>query len=414
MYKALAHPENNGYVRPYTLQERLAHVKEAQRTLGSGFTWICDAIDNPIKHAMGNSPNSEFVIDGEGRVVRKRSWSDVDSLRADLEELVGPVENPTDPADVQLATQSPPKVAARGVVKRIELPSNLRALVIEPKIEPDGQPFYAKLRAEADSELLSSGKGQLYIRFMMDPLYHVHWNNLVEPIRVQFVQASGGEKPQLDSRVKPGEWTGPEVKEPADIDPREFLAMVEMGESRDPLKLVVKYFACNDEEGWCRPVTQVYTVRLEGDRDGGRRTGGGRGRRPGAGGRGDLAGRPGFGGRPDFGRRPGFGGRRPDFGGRRPDFGGRRPGFGGERPERGPATAAFGRLAKVDPTRNKLLIETRGGGKQPVQTTDKTRVERNRKPAKLSDLKPGDRIVIRYESAGDEPVTATVILASGK
>ena len=65
VYKALAHPEQNGYVRPYTLQERLAHVKEARRTLGSGFTWICDAIDNPIKHALGNAPNSEFVIDGE-------------------------------------------------------------------------------------------------------------------------------------------------------------------------------------------------------------------------------------------------------------------------------------------------------------------------------------------------------------
>jgi crotonobetainyl-CoA:carnitine CoA-transferase CaiB-like acyl-CoA transferase len=30
--------------------------------------------------------------------------------------------------------------------------------------------------------------------------------------------------------VKPGEWTGPEVKEPADIDPREFLAVVDEAE----------------------------------------------------------------------------------------------------------------------------------------------------------------------------------------
>ena len=56
-------------------------MKEAQRTLGSKFTWICDAIDNPIKHAMGDAPNSEFVIDGEGRLLRKRSWSDAAALR---------------------------------------------------------------------------------------------------------------------------------------------------------------------------------------------------------------------------------------------------------------------------------------------------------------------------------------------
>jgi len=398
----LAHPETNGYIRPYTLEERLAHVKEAQRTLGSKFTWICDAIDNPIKHAMGNAPNSEFVIDGEGRLLRKRSWSDAAALRADLEELVGVVENPTDPADVKLETQTVKRAAARGVVKRIELPSNLRALVIEPSIEAGegALPFYAKLRAEADGELLSGGAGQLYIRFMMDPLYHVHWNNLVEPIRVTFVTDGDGKDPVVDTRVKPGEWTGPEVKEPADIDPREFLAAVEMGESRGPLKLVVRYFACNDEEGWCRPVTQTYTIHLRADRDGGRRSGGNRGgRRPGAGDRGDLAGRPGFGGRPG-----GFGGR--------PSFGGR-PGFGG-RPQRGPSRAAFGRVSKLGVEAGRLLIEVRGGGQQSVVISKSTRIERNRKPASLSDLKPGDRIVVTHSPVEAGPVTATTILASGK
>ena len=75
----------------------MAHVKEAQRTLGSKFTWICDAIDNPIKHAMGNAPNSEFVIDREGKLLRKRSWSNAAALRADLEELVGTVVNAEKP-----------------------------------------------------------------------------------------------------------------------------------------------------------------------------------------------------------------------------------------------------------------------------------------------------------------------------
>ena len=398
-------------------------MKEARRTLGSGFTWICDAIDNPIKHALGNAPNSEFVVDGKGRLVRKRAWSDPAALRADLEELVGKVENPTDPADLELVQEAPPRAAARGVVKRIELPGDMRPLVIEPLIEKgsDATPFYAKLRAEADSALLSEGKGQLHIRFMLDPLYHVHWNNLVEPIRVRFVESSG-EKPGLDGRVKPGEWTGPEVKEPADVDPREFLATVDMGDSREPLKLVVKYFACNDEEGWCRPVTQTYTVQLKGDRDGGRTRSRRGGQRPG-GGRGDLAGRPGFGRRPDFGGRPGgFGGRpggfrgRPGgFGGRPGDFRGRPRGFGG-RPEspQGPATAAFGRVASIDAKRGQLTVEKRGGGTQSVRIDDKTRIERNRQAARLSDLQPGDRIVVKHSPTESGPVTATSILARSR
>ena len=398
-------------------------MKEARRTLGSGFTWICDAIDNPIKHALGNAPNSEFVVDGKGRLVRKRAWSDPAALRADLEELVGKVENPTDPADLELVQEAPPRAAARGVVKRIELPGDMRPLVIEPLIEKgsDATPFYAKLRAEADSALLSEGKGQLHIRFMLDPLYHVHWNNLVEPIRVRFVESSG-EKPGLDGRVKPGEWTGPEVKEPADGDPREFLATVELGDSREPLKLVVKYFACNDKEGWCRPVTQTYTVQLKGDRDGGRTRSRRGGQRPG-GGRGDLAGRPGFGRRPDFGGRPGgFGGRpggfrgRPGgFGGRPGDFRGRPRGFGG-RPEspQGPATAAFGRVASIDAKRGQLTVEKRGGGTQSVRIDDKTRIERNRQAARLSDLQPGDRIVVKHSPTESGPVTATSILARSR
>ena len=414
IYKALAHPEHNGYVRPFTLKERLAHVKEAQRTLGSGFTWICDGLDNSLKHAMGNAPNSEFVIDGDGRVVRKRSWSDAKALRKDLVELVGPVGKPTDPATLKLKTAPPHRAAASGVVKRIEVPGNLRALVIEPRHVESGPrqeatPFYAKLRAEADADLLAGRSGTMFVRFMMDPLYHVHWNNLVEPIRVRFrgaAVATGGEKQsresevagRLDSRVQPAEWTGPTVKEPADIDPREFLVEVSPGESREPLVLEVHYFACHDQEGWCRPVTQVYTIHLRADRDGGwatrRRPGGGRNGRRG----GDLAGRPDFRPRPGFLPRPGIG---------------RRPFPPGE-PRRGPATALFGRVVKIDAGGGRLLVESRAGDKRKALVTERTRIERNRKPARLTEIRPGDRIVIRHKATESGPLRATTILARGK
>ena len=42
VYKSLAHPEYNNYVTPFTLEERLMHVRESQRVIGSRIRWICD------------------------------------------------------------------------------------------------------------------------------------------------------------------------------------------------------------------------------------------------------------------------------------------------------------------------------------------------------------------------------------
>ena len=61
-----------------------------------------------------------------------------------------------------------------------------------------------------------------------------------------------------------------------------------------------------------------------------------------------------------------------------------------------------------------MLVEIRGGGKQAVRITETTRIQRNRKPAKLSDLQPGDRVAVRYRPGESSPLTATSILARGK
>lgn len=265
IYKALAHPENDGYVQPFTQAERLLHVKEARRTIGSRVPWICDTMDNTLKHALGDAPNSEFVIDPEGKVVRRRQWSRPDELRRDLEELVGPVEQPTRVSDLHLKTEPPPRVAAKGVVPRIERPAGLEALRIEPELAADGDkkpvPFYAKLRAEADASLRQTGRGKLSIALHLDPLYHVHWNNLMKPLRVEFDAA--------EDAVTPRVWDGPKVDAASDIDPREFLAEINVGENRQPLGLTVKYFACSDEQGFCLAVTQRYTIHFERDPDAG-------------------------------------------------------------------------------------------------------------------------------------------------
>ena len=80
LYKALAHPKLDGYVTPFTLEERLMHVAEAERTLRSQITWLADTMENDAKLALCDSPNSEFVFDKEGRLVTKRLWSDPEAL----------------------------------------------------------------------------------------------------------------------------------------------------------------------------------------------------------------------------------------------------------------------------------------------------------------------------------------------
>ncbi|HRX83268.1 MAG TPA: hypothetical protein P5307_29585, partial [Pirellulaceae bacterium] len=107
IYKALAHPETNGYIAPFTLEERLLHVKEAERTLGSEIPWICDTMENDLKHGLGDAPNSEFIIDPDGKVAVRRSWSKPSDLRSDLEKLVGAVDKPTTVADLNMKKAEP-------------------------------------------------------------------------------------------------------------------------------------------------------------------------------------------------------------------------------------------------------------------------------------------------------------------
>ncbi len=71
----------NGYVAPFSQQERLLHVAEAKKKLGSRITWLCDTMANDLKHALGDAPNSEFVIGPDGHVIHARRWSSPEQLR---------------------------------------------------------------------------------------------------------------------------------------------------------------------------------------------------------------------------------------------------------------------------------------------------------------------------------------------
>ena len=124
VYKALAHPEYERYVTPFTQDERLMHVAEAKRRLQSQVPWLCDTISNDLRHAVGTAPNAEFVLDPQGKVLVARVWSEPDALRKDLEQLVGPVANPTRVEDLDIERIPPPEPVATGVLPKLQVPGS--------------------------------------------------------------------------------------------------------------------------------------------------------------------------------------------------------------------------------------------------------------------------------------------------
>lgn len=262
IYKALAHPELAGhYVQPFTLEERLAQARQAEQRFGTQIPWVVDAMDNRLKHALGDRPNSQFLVDPDGVIVRKRAWANPAQVRKDLEELVGPVEHITREEDLHLELSLPTESPApRGVVTRIARP-NMLPIIVEPQIDPNGQPFFAKLRAEADAGLLADSSGRLYLGFHLDPLHNAHWNNLNEPLSFQIETVDGVELDRWEAAAD-------KVDVATDADPREFLLTVEAWPSDKTLRLTVTYFACVGDES-CHAVRQEYELNCQRDTDGG-------------------------------------------------------------------------------------------------------------------------------------------------
>ena len=260
LYKTLAHPENKGYVQAFSIEERFAHIEEAKMRLGTQIPWLADPMSNEVTDTFGNTPNSEFIFDPQGKIVHMQVWSDGRLLREALEGLFGPVEEPTEIADLQLPDVIPVRSIAQGVVERVTIPETLIPILIDPQV--DGSTFYVKLRAEVDDALLRTGSGQMYLGFHLDPIHHVHWNNLVDPVSYEVTSPEG-------TTVTPPFESAPTVEQVSDNDPREFLVDVTKWDADEPISLTVDYYACDEEERWCTAVSQNYTIHLERDPFGG-------------------------------------------------------------------------------------------------------------------------------------------------
>ena len=264
IYKSLAHPGIRGYVSPLTIQERLMHVHEAKRLLGSKIPWLCDTMDNDFKHALGNAQNSEFLIDPEGKVITRQPWSHPENLRKVLETIIGPVDQPTTLSDLgtEFIVKWPSSKIPSGLIPKLQLPNRMVPLTILPLKQERSLPFYVKLHAQADHSFLDHGKGTLYLGFFLDPIYKVHWNNLTKPLEFSIKIPTG-------VNISPTKGFAAKVKETSDKDPREFILAIDSSNYEQPLVLKTRYFACDDADTFCVPVTQQYSIYLKPDLDGG-------------------------------------------------------------------------------------------------------------------------------------------------
>jgi len=260
LYGSLAHPENNGYVQPITIEERLMHVADAKEKLGTSVTWYCDDMDNAAKITLGNAPNSGYIFDGEGNLVLAQSWFDPEVIGERLGERHGTPETRTSIESLNLPHFDAISSPAKGVVPRVQVDERMSALVVKPVDSKES--FYVKLRAEASRDAISSGTGKMYLGFHVDPIHDVHWNNLVDPVAYEITLPE-------ETSLTPSSGKGPEVSQATDVDPREFLLDIENWKRGETVTCTVKYFACSDTEGWCKPVTQQYEITLEPDRQAG-------------------------------------------------------------------------------------------------------------------------------------------------
>ena len=256
LYKTLAHPENHGYIQPITIEERLTHIAEAKEKLQTKIPWLADPMTNEVSSAFGLTPNSEFLFDNKGTILYMNTWSNAVNLRKTLVELVGPVTKISTVESLDLPTVSPMSTPSGEVITRITVDETLIPIVVQP--ENNSTTYYVKLRAEVTSSMLQDGSGKLYLGFHLDPIHNVHWNNLVDPLKYDITIPEG-------TNIEKAIGMAPIINQPSDIDPREFLIEVNNWKSGSHMPIEVIYYACDEDDKWCKIVVQNYTLILDRD-----------------------------------------------------------------------------------------------------------------------------------------------------
>lgn len=253
VYKSLRHPELNGYVEAQNKQERLLQLVEARKMLGTTVPWIADTIDNSVREGLKSGSRSVYLISPEGQIVFAHSKPQRADIRDALAKFVGDVDKPTVASDLNLP-QLPRRLKSANFASdiRVVRPEGMTILAQSPKNPLET--YYVKLRAEADQDLLRTGKGKLFLGFYPDPIHGVHWNNLTKPMKYTLTLPEGAKAtPAQASAAK-----GPGDK---DTEPRQFWVTVDSDRPLKSIELAMHYFGCTDS--MCKALTHEYTIELK-------------------------------------------------------------------------------------------------------------------------------------------------------
>ena len=249
LYKGLRHPGTNGMVEAVTLNERLKQIEYANRELQTTIPWICDGLDGAVEKALGGAPNSEYVIDEKGIIVRKRFWHDPEELRGFLAARFGEVADSTTVADLERELVKRDRDLKRG----LKVPKGMKLCDVSMLRKVDeAKPLYVKLVVEAEPKLLKSSAGALWIGLFPDPIYGRRWDQNSEPVRWEL----SCDDPAFQTMK------GQARRSADDSGSREFLLEVQAGK-KDSIYVLKADFSLLDETGKSQEFSERYQFQIK-------------------------------------------------------------------------------------------------------------------------------------------------------
>lgn len=265
IYRYLIHPENHGFLQPFSLRERAAQTKLANQYLSTRVPWLYDIMDNQTAKAL--APEAEhdvFIYSAAGEELFAGSIDEPQSIREKLDELIGTPESRRSPGQLPGPRIKPIELPSPSLVQRIHFnPETEPFTPLQVSPMDSRVPFYVKLRAEADDQLLQTGTGRIYLGFHADPLYQAAWNNREAPLKYQVVAPQGTVAPSIQR--------APEINQKQyDSEPREFMLNARGVDTVKPLMLQVEYSVFLPSLERTVAVTQQYFIYLDRDLFGGK------------------------------------------------------------------------------------------------------------------------------------------------
>ncbi len=80
-------PAFRQYQQPRTLKERRRHAQELAQTRKMAATLVVDTMEDEVSRQFGSLPNMVYILDRQGTVVYKATWTMAEKVDRVLEEL---------------------------------------------------------------------------------------------------------------------------------------------------------------------------------------------------------------------------------------------------------------------------------------------------------------------------------------